>query len=317
MTALELGFGLPVSGSWAGTHNAAENVVTIAQEAEAAGYRSLWTFQRLLHPVGAKWGAMYESVTDPLITLGYTAAVTQRARLGLAILNAPFFSPILLAKQLSTLDILSHGRLDTGLGLGWAEEEFTAAGVDFARRGARVEEFTQCLKAIWTQPEVSFQGEFYQVPASLVEPKPVQSPHPPLLLGGDAGPALRRIGRVADGWITRSRHDLTRLPADLAVIAEAAAEAGRDSSRLRVIVRGVLALSATTSDDGQGRKPLHGTVVQIKDDLNRLAEQGVSEVFIDPNFDPTIGSPHVDARAALDSARHLLETFAPGSGPLG
>jgi probable F420-dependent oxidoreductase len=311
MTGLQLGFGLPVSGSWAGTGNAAENVIAIAREAEQAGYHSLWTFQRLLHPVGATWGPMYESVTDPLITLSYVAAVTERARLGVAILNAPFFSPILLAKQLSTLDILSRGRLDTGLGLGWAPEEFAAAGVDFARRGARVEEFVRCLKAIWIEPEVSFEGEFYQVPAAFVEPKPVQSPHPPLLLGGDADPALRRIGRLADGWITRSRHDLTRLPADLAVITAAAVEAGRDASRLRVVVRGVLAVRETTADDQQGRRPLHGTVAEIKDDLSRLAEQGVTEVFIDPNFDPAIGNPQAAPAVALANARRLLEAFAP------
>ena len=130
--------------------------------------------------------------------------------------NAPFFSPILLAKQLTTLDELSGGRLDAGLGLGWAEPEFLAAGVPFARRGARIEEFVRCLKAIWTGDVVDFDGEFYRLPAGPGRPAPVQQPHPPLLMGGGAERALRRVGRLADGWISASRHDLRRIGADIA-----------------------------------------------------------------------------------------------------
>jgi probable F420-dependent oxidoreductase len=306
---LTLGFGLPVSGSWA----TADNVVDIARRAEQAGYESLWTFQRLLHPADGEWGPMYHSVTDPLITLGFVAALTERARLAVAIINAPFVSPILLAKQLTTLDLLSGGRLDAGLGLGWAEEEFLASGVDMARRGARTAEFVQCLKEIWTADRVEFDGEFYRVPPSIVEPKPVQRPHPPVLLGGDADAALRRVGRLADGWITRSRHDLTRIPVDLETIRNAAVEAGRDPQALRVIVRGVLDLTDGPGDDVAGRKPLHGTARQIGDDLARLHEQGVTEVFLDLNFDPRVGNVDADPAASLQRAVHVLETFAPAA----
>jgi alkanesulfonate monooxygenase SsuD/methylene tetrahydromethanopterin reductase-like flavin-dependent oxidoreductase (luciferase family) len=208
---------------------------------------------------------------------------------------------------------LSSGRLDAGLGLGWAEPEFIASGVDMGRRGARTDEFVRCLKAIWTEPTVQFDGEFYRVPASIVEPKPVQRPHPPVLLGGDAPAALRRVGRLADGWITRSRHDLTRIPADLDTIRAAAVEAGRDPASLRVIVRGVLNLADTRSDDSAERKPLHGTTRQIKDDLARLHEQGVTEVFLDLNFDPTIGNVDADPVASMQRAVHVLETFAPSA----
>ncbi|MCW2493423.1 MAG: family F420-dependent class oxidoreductase [Frankiales bacterium] len=304
---LKLGFGLPVSGSWA----TRENVISIAGLAEDAGYESLWTFQRLLHPADADWGSMYRSVTDPLITLAYVAAITERARLGVAIVNAPYFSPILLAKQLTTLDELSSGRLDAGLGLGWAVEEFQASGVDFARRGARVEEFIRCLKVIWTEPEVSFHGEFYTIPAAIVDPKPVQKPHPPLLLGGDAEPALRRVGRLADGWISRSRQDLTKISRDIAIIKGAAEQAGRDPSRLRVVVRGVVELSDTTGDDASNRRPLHGTARQIKDDLSRLADQGVTEVFLDLNFVASVGDPKADPVASMQYGVKVLETFAP------
>jgi probable F420-dependent oxidoreductase len=303
----KLGFGLPVSGSWA----TRANVIEVARRAEAAGYESLWTFQRLLHPAEGDWGSMYRSVSDPLITLAYVAAITDRARLGVAILNAPFFSPILLAKQLTTLDELSGGRLDTGLGLGWAKEEFAASGVDFARRGARTEEFIGCLKALWTEPVVSFDGEFYHVPPALVDPKPVQRPHPPILLGGDAPRALERVGRLADGWISRSRHDLRKIADDIAVIKDAAERAGRDPDRLRFIVRGVVRLERGDLDDGADRQPLQGSARQVKADLVQLGEQGVTEVFLDLNFVPTIGDPAADPAESMKHAVHVLETFAP------
>jgi probable F420-dependent oxidoreductase len=304
---MRLGFGLPVSGSWART----ANLVRIATRAEELGYDSLWSFQRLLHPAEGDWGPMYRAVQDPLITLAHVAALTQRPRLGVAVVNAPFYSPILLAKQLATLDELSNGRLDAGLGLGWAEEEFVAAGVDFARRGARTEEFIACLKAIWTEPVVEFEGEFYRVPAAQVEPKPLQQPHPPLLLGGVAERALRRVGRIADGWISSSRHDLRGIGADLELMRDAAREAGRDPGKLRFIIRGVLTL--TDGPAGADRRPLQGSAEQIRQDFDRLADEGVTELFIDLNFDPEVGSPDADPAESMRRAEHLLNTFAPGS----
>lgn len=307
MSRLRLGFGLPVSGSWA----RAANLVRIARRAEELGYDSLWTFQRLLHPAEGDWGPMYRSVHDPIVALAHVAAVTERARLGIAVVNAPFYSPILLAKQLTTLDELSGGRLDAGLGLGWAEEEFAAVGVEPARRGARTEEFIACLKAIWTEQVVSFSGEFYRMPAVRVDPKPVQRPHPPLLLGGGAERALRRVGRIADGWISASRHDLRTVGADLEIMRAAAREAARDPDRLRFIVRGVLSL--TDEPAGPDRRPLHGDAGQIREDFDRLAEAGITELFIDLNFDPRVGSPDADPDDSMRRAEHLLQTFAPRS----
>lgn len=305
MSRMRLGFGLPVSGSWART----PNLVRIATRAEELGYDSLWSFQRLLHPAEGDWGPMYRAVQDPLMVLAHVAAVTERARLGVAVVNAPFYSPILLAKQFSTLDELSGGRLDAGLGLGWAEEEFAAAGVDFARRGARTEEFIACLKAIWTEPVVDFEGEFYRVPPAQVEPKPLQRPHPPLLLGGVAERALRRVGRIADGWISSSRHDLRGIGADLELMRGAARDAGRDPDQLRFIIRGVLTL--TDRPAPADRRPLHGDAAQIREDFDQLAADGVTELFIDLNFDPEVGSPEADPAESMRRAEHLLNTFAP------
>jgi len=307
VSRLRLGFGLPVSGSWARP----DNLVQIATRAEELGYQSLWVFQRLLHPAEGDWGPMYRAVQDPIVTLAHVAAVTEQARLGIAVVNAPFYSPIVLAKQLSTLDELSGGRLDTGLGLGWAEEEFVAAGVEQARRGARTEEFVACLKAIWTQEVVSFDGEFYRIPACRVDPKPVQRPHPPLLLGGTAERALRRVGRIGDGWISSSRHDLRTVGADLELMRGAARDAGRDPDHLRFIIRGVPRLADQPA--GADRRPLQGSVEQIRADFDSLAELGVTELFLDLNFDPEVGSPDADPAESMRRAEHLLETFAPRS----
>ncbi|HEU5268546.1 MAG TPA: TIGR03619 family F420-dependent LLM class oxidoreductase [Jatrophihabitans sp.] len=309
MTGLRLGFGLPVSGSWA----TAANQVEIARRAEELGYHSLWTFQRLLHPADGDWGASYRAVQDPLISLAYVAAVTERIRLGVAVLNAPFYPPILLAKQLTTLDHVSAGRLDAGLGLGWAAEEFTATGVPEQRRGARLDEFVRCLKEIWAEDPVRFSGEFYRVPDALVDPKPVQRPHPPVLLGGGAERALRRAGRLADGWISASRHDLRHIGTDIAVIKSAAVAAGRDAERLRFIVRAVIKLT-DQPDERPDRRPLRGSIEQVRADLRELAGQGVTEAFLDLNFDPAIGSPDADAGQSLAYAHHILAEFAPSVG---
>src|SRR5690606_28365630 len=119
-----------------------------------------------------------------------------------------FVSPVVLAKQFATLDIVSNGRLDVGLGLAWADEEFAATGTPTVRRGRRAEEYLDVLKTLWTRQVVEHAGEFYRVPPMRAEPKPVQRPHPPILLGGSAPPALRRAGRIADGWISGSAADL-------------------------------------------------------------------------------------------------------------
>jgi len=303
---VRLGLGLPVSGAWA-TPGALRHV---AERADSLGFDSLWAFQRLLHPIDQDWGSAYHSVQDPLTSLAYAAAVTSRIRLGVAVVMAPYYAPIVLAKALTTVDVLSDGRLDVGLGLGWSAQEFEAVGVPMERRGPRAEEFVACLKAIWTQPEVEFHGEFYDVPLSRVEPKPVQSPYPPLLMGGGAEAALKRIGRIADGWVSSSRTDLTTIGGSVDVIRTAATEAGRDPDALRFVVRGVVRLtSAPTS--GDARIPLQGDADQVRADIDALGAQGVTEVFLDLNWDDsTVGA--ADPEAALANAEAVLTQLAPG-----
>ncbi|MFB9902554.1 TIGR03619 family F420-dependent LLM class oxidoreductase [Allokutzneria oryzae] len=305
---MRIGFAAPVSGSWA----TRPNLVRVARRAEELGYHSLWTFQRLLAPLDASWGEPYRSVHDPVVTLSYLAGVTRRIRLGVAVLNLPFFSPVLLAKQLATLDIVSEGRLDVGLGIGWSAEEFAAVGVDPRGRGRRAEEFVAALRTLWTDDEVEHEGEFYRVPRTRMEPKPVQRPHPPILLGAKAEPALRRAGRIADGWISSSSADLSTIGDSIALIRAAAAEAGRDAVRLRFVCRGPVRVRAAGARD---RRPLTGSFDEIRGDLAVLADQGVTEVFVDLNFDPEIGSPDADPEESMRRAELALTELAPSQEP--
>lgn len=307
---MQLGFAVPVSGSWA----TPANQVEVARRAEELGYASVWTFQRLLFPVaaeGKRWQPVYRSVADPIVTLAFLAGQTTRVRLGVAVVNMPWFSPILLAKQSASLDIVSGGRLDLGLGLGWAREEYDATGAPYEQRGARADEFVRALRALWTEDVVDFPGRFHTITPSHVEPKPVQQPHPPLLLGGTAEPALVRAGRLADGWISSSGQDLRTIGAAIDVVRAAARAEGRDADALRFVTRGVVRVRP---GGREGRRPLTGSLDEVRADLSLLAGQGVTEVFVDLNFDAEIGTPEADPVASMRRAHEVLEALAPDGG---
>src|SRR5215471_525193 len=216
---MRIGFGAPVSGAWATPHILAR----FAAEAEAAGYGSLWTFQRLLVPEGSAMEPVYHSVLDPMVALGYAAAVTERIRLGVAVINMPYMAPALVAKAAASVDVLSGGRLDLGLGIGWMPEEFTLTGGIMSGRGDRTDEYIDVLRRLWAGEVAEFHGKHYTVPAGWAAPVPVQRPGPPILLGGLVPRALVRAGRLADGWVTSSRADLTRIGESVAVLRAAAA----------------------------------------------------------------------------------------------
>jgi probable F420-dependent oxidoreductase len=305
---MKTGFGAPIAGAWATPGYLAE----FAGRAEDAGYASLWTFQRLLVPEGSGMDPVYRSVLDPMVALGYVAARTSRIRLGVAILNLPFVSPAYLAKQATTVDVLSGGRLDLGLGIGWMPEEFAVTGASTARRGARTEEFLAVLRTLWADEISSFSGEFYTVPAGRQDPRPVQKPGPPVLLGGMSRPAMERAGRIAAGWITSSRADLAKISEAVSVIGEAASAAGRDPGAVRIICRGVVMAGAEVKGPDGDRRLLSGSYAQIREDAAWLGEQGVTELFYDLNWDPRIGSPDVAPEAAAERAGEILTELAPG-----
>lgn len=302
---MEIGFALPVSGSWA----TAENCIEIAESAERLGYSSLWTFQRLLSPVtpeGQQWlPPAYHSVLDPFSVLAFAAARTSRVRLGVAVVNAPFYPPALLGKIAATIDRLSDGRLVLGLGLGWMPDEFRAMDVSMEGRGERLVETIAALDALWADGVVSFDGSSVSIPEAVIAPTPVQAPRPPILLGGSAPAALRRAGRIADGWVSASTADLSTLREPIGLVRSAAQNAGRDPDALRFVCRGVAKVRS------HERAPLTGSLGEIREDLDLIAAQGMTETFIDLNFDPEIGSPDADPARSMERAREVLEALAP------
>ena len=308
---MEIGFGAPVSGAWA----TPGDLASFGGRAEEAGYASLWTFQRLLIPAGSRLEPVYQSVLDPLVALGFLAARTSRIRLGVALINMPFVSPGYLAKQATTIDVLSGGRLDLGLGIGWMPEEFTLTGASMARRGARAEEYLAVLRALWGGSPgglARFDGDFYTVPAGRQDPEPVQRPGPPVLLGGMSRAAMERAGRTADGWMTSSRADLSHISDDIKVVRTAAAGAGRDPDQIRIVCRGVVRAGEEVRSRETGeRLPLSGSYPQIRADASRLGEHGVTELFYDLNWDPRIGSPDVAHEEATARAEEIMAGLAP------
>jgi probable F420-dependent oxidoreductase len=298
---MRIGFAVPSAGPWA----TPDNQRAVARRAEELGYTSLWTLQRILNPVDSP-DTSYRNVPDPLLTMAYLAGHTSTARLGIAILNLPFVSPALLAKQTATLDRLCDGRLDLGLGLGWMPEEFVASGVPMARRGARVEEYLSVLTALWTGHAGPFDGEFYQLPEVLMSPTPVQSPRPPVLMGGGSEVALRRIGRLADGWITSSGQPPHTIGPAVDVVRQAAADAGRDPEALRFVCRAALGAPVHGPES-----PLSGSFERIRQGTADLGGRGVTELFYDPNFDPGIAGPDVPSERAMDRVEEMLTALAP------
>jgi probable F420-dependent oxidoreductase len=291
---MKIGFALPNIGP-IGT---ADAVTKVAQRAEALGYNSLWTVERLLYPVklqvpypGTPDGSLpevYKHVLDPLDTLTFAAGQTKKIKLGTSVLDMPYYNPVMLARRLSTLDLLSNGRLLVGLGLGWSKDEMEATGADMTKRGAVADEFIQVLKTIWTTNPVEFHGKFYNIPKSYINPKPVQKPHPPIYMGAFVPAALKRLAREADGWnpvflpipVMQQMFDSMK---------QMAKEAGRDASSLTIIVRAILELSEKPL--GHDRTIFSGSLEQIADDVRGCAKIGASEVFFDPAFSPGGQSP--------------------------
>jgi probable F420-dependent oxidoreductase len=308
---MKIGFGAPVAGAWA----TPEYLAAFCEQAEEAGYASLWTFQRLLVPEGSGMEPVYHSVLDPMVALGFAAARTSRIRLGVAVVNLPFVSPAYLAKQATTVDVLSAGRLDLGLGIGWMPEEFALTGATTARRGARTEEYLAVLRTLWADGVSSHRGEFYTIPPGRQDPRPVQRQSfgagPPVLLGGMSRPAMERAGRIAEGWITSSRTDLTKISEAAGLIRSATSAAGRDPDAVRIICRGVVLAGTEAKGPDGGRRLLSGSYSQIREDAAWLAGQGVTELFYDLNWDPQVGNPSVAPAAAADRAAEILAQLAP------
>lgn len=175
----------------------------VAQAAEAAGYESLWTGEHVVlpDPQAPPSPAPPEfPMLHPSTILAYLAGVTERVKLGTGIVLLPQRNPVVLAKELASLDVVSGGRLLFGLGVGYLEAEFRALGVPFEERGARADEYIDAMKALWTQEQPAFKGRFVSFEGIQARPRPVQQPHPPVIVGGMSPGAYRRAVSRGNGW---------------------------------------------------------------------------------------------------------------------
>ena len=195
-------------------------VTTAAKKCDEMGLHSLWALDRIV----------YDNL-DPLTLLTAAAAVTSKIRLGTSVLLAALRPPALLAKAVATLDFLSAGRFTLGIGFGSRENDFTSVGIPYEHRGSRAEELIRLLKRLWTEEGVTHKGRFYQVENVTIGPRPVQTPHPPIWMGGSAETALKRAARLANGYICGSSA-IQEFPALWEKISGFALAAGRDPSRI-------------------------------------------------------------------------------------
>lgn len=240
---MEFGVVLPHFGPQARTQ-VVERIQSMARHAEALGYHSLWVADHIAmpvhlaskypyHPEGKFLVDAADNFLEPLTVLGYVAACTARVRLGTGVLVIPYRNPVVTAKVVSTLDVLSNGRIIVGAGVGWMAEEFGYLNVPYRERGARTDEYLQIMKTLWTQEEPQFHGRFFSFSDLRCEPRPIQKPHPPIWIGGHSQAALRRAATLGDGWCGHVFwRDPEQLPREIQTIKRFAEQAGRDPNAL-------------------------------------------------------------------------------------
>ena len=240
------------------------------EEAERLGYESVWLPEHLVLPVrmsrsphpGDEHPPVPPTtpVFDAFAYLGFLAGRTRHVRLGTHVYNLGLRHPFIAARAVQTLDVLSGGRVEFGIGASWLEEEWRAIGLDFASRGRRVDESIEVCKRLWTEPEVAHDGEFFHFDAVAFEPKPLQQPWPPILVGGESGAALRRAARVGDGWIGMG-HTFESAAVQIVRLRELRNEYGRDTASFQICLGGPVT-SAT--------------------DVRRWEELGVTRLVVSP-----------------------------------
>ena len=282
---MQFGIDLPISGPFASP----EAITRMAIE-ERLGYATVWTYERLLYPVGEHTipdFAFYSSGTyEPLETLFYVAAKTERIKLGTSIITAPFHVPIILARRFATLDQLSGGRVLAGLGQGWMEDEFAATNVSMRDRGKKVEEFIAALRAAWGSDPVNYHGRFYQIPLSNNNPKPLQEGGIPILLGTFAKAGIERAARLTDGLLLIG-FSAEQIQQTVSSLRTAAIAAGRDPSSLQIVVRVNVPITADPLPE-RDRPFLGGSAEQIAKDVEQLRPLAVDQVLFSDRSSPTV-----------------------------
>jgi len=231
-----------------------EAVRRMAQAIERIGYDHIDIFDHVVmgHPMEGRPPGPYNAampIIEALMGLSYIAAVTSRVTLGTEVLVLPQREPTLVAKQVSTLDTLSAGRVRLGIGVGWQESEYEAMGEDFHTRGARMDEAIQLLRTYWGEARVDFAGKAYRAVAMAMEPKPPQGRVLPVWIGGNSEAALRRVGRLGDGWLASRITDAADARRCIDTIRRHAKEAGRDPGAI-----GLQSMVAPPPRDAEGKR---------------------------------------------------------------
>ena len=305
---MQIGFNLPLSGALA-----SPPVLTrLAVEGEAIGFDYIALSDHIVEPLDIHARYPYSETGEfpkgsrgerheQLAAMAYLAAKTSRIRFLTSVMVVPHRPAVLAAKMLSTIDVMSGGRLIVGVGAGWLEEEFEALGAPaFAERGKVTDEYLQAFRELWTRPEPRFEGRFVKFADIAFAPKPVQKPHPPLWIGGESGPAMRRAAKLGDGWYpigTNPQHPLNTLPRYRAAVArlrKLIEDAGRDPSSIALAYRvhRHAALVSEKADNGE-RHLFSGSAAEIAGDLRAMRELGVEAVdfsFPGPTADAVLAA---------------------------
>jgi probable F420-dependent oxidoreductase len=255
-----------------------DGVRRFAQGLERIGYDHIDVFDHVVmgFPIEGRPPGPYNAampILEALVTLGFLAAATSRMTLGTEVLVLPQRDPTLVAKQVSSLDTLSGGRIRLGVGVGWQESEYEALGADFRTRGARMDEAIAVLRTYWSEPQVTLTGRHYRATAMGMEPKPPQGRRLPIWIGGGSDAALRRVGRLGDGWLASRVTDAEDGRRSIATIRRYAEQAGRDPAML-----GLQSMVAPPPRDSEGKRfyAEHARVVARVTELGAMGFQGVA-----------------------------------------
>ena len=283
-----------------------EGVRRFAQALELIGYDHIDVFDHVVmgYPMEGRPAGPYNAampILEALVTLGFLAAATSRMTLGTEVLVLPQRDPTLVAKQVGTLDTLSGGRIRLGVGVGWQESEYEALGADFRTRGARMDEAIALLRTYWSEPQVTLDGPHYRAHAMGMEPKPPQGRGLPIWIGGGSEAALRRVGRLGDGWLASRVTDAADGRRSIATIHRYAAEAGRDPAAICL-----QSMVAPPPRDAEGKR-FYAEHARVVARVAELAAMGFHGVALNATAVFQAGARSVDAMIdALAGLHHRL-----------
>jgi probable F420-dependent oxidoreductase len=279
-----------------------EAIRHVAQRAEHLGYDGIWVSDHIVIPSSAvgRFGSMFY---EPLTVLAFAAAVTSKVRLGTTVLILPYRNPLVTAKMLATLDVLSGGRVMAGMAVGWTEDEFKALGVPFKERGALSDEYIAAFKVLWTQDRPEFHGHYVRFENIAFEPKPVQKPHIPIWIGGNSKRAIRRAVALGDCWHP-TRPLVEDVKAGVAYLREVCAQRGREPNTLMIAVRQPLKFY-DGAEASVRRRPLLGSTQKIVDDIGHYRDTGVQSMMLDTFY----SAPELEHQT-IEGVLETIERFA-------